>query len=82
MIKPIANAVKAAKIPLYSNVFYKANSFMKIGMYKISHFSTAVFEPSTLKPTQYLKKPIRFEYQNKTCDDNYSREHCTIILCQ
>jgi hypothetical protein len=46
MIKPIIIAVKAAKTAR-GNVFYETNSFMIIGMNKISDFSTAVFTFNT-----------------------------------
>jgi hypothetical protein len=52
-------------------------------MYKISHFSTAL-GLLTLKtnPIAVFEKPIRFgNIKIKPASDNYSREHCTIILC-
>jgi hypothetical protein len=53
MIKPMIIAVIPAKKQLRGNVFDKTNSFMIIGMNKISYFSTAVFNPSIL-----ITKPI------------------------
>jgi hypothetical protein len=45
MIKPIIIAVILQKNSSRGNVFDETNSFMIIGMNKISYFSTAVFSP-------------------------------------
>jgi hypothetical protein len=53
MIKPMIIAVIPAKKTAPRNVFDETNSFMIIGLNKISYFSTAVFSPSIL-----ITKPI------------------------